>query len=206
MPEVPRERTPIAMPAAAVELEFALRGAAVPDLHQDMCALLLAQIAFETGSGRSCDNRNIGNITTSDKTRRDFFRPIWFTVDGDPDPGSPWATNRAKLLALHEAMLKGQAPRAFVSYKSFFDGFDDYVRELRVQFPTIIDAARTGDAQATADAIKSSHYTPDAPPTLGATLDSLRKRFLAEGLFSSLPKEQPAPFEPVPAVSSWLDS
>lgn len=205
MPEVPRQRTPIAMPAAAAELLGALTTAGVADLHQDMVALLLAQLAFETGQGQACDNRNIGNITTSDKTGRDFFRPVWFTVDGDPEPGSPWATNRARLLALHEAMLKGQAPRAFVSYPTFAAGFGDYVRELRVQFPTIINAAHSGDADATAAAIKSSHYTPDAPPTLGATLDSLRKQFLARGFFDSLPKGQSAPFEPVPARSSFLD-
>lgn len=196
MPEVPRVRTPIAMPAAAVELEFALRGAAIAELHQDMAALLLAQIAFETGSGQACDNRNIGNISTSDKTSRDFFRPAWFTVT---DASSP------RLRELNAAMAKGNAPRAFVAYKDFFDGFDDYVRELRVQFPTIINAARTGDAQAVADAIKSSHYTPDAPSSLGATLDSLRRGFLAKGLFSSLPKDQPAPFEPVLAQPLWLD-
>lgn len=196
MPEVARERTPIAMPAAAVELEFALRGAAVADLHQDMAALLLAQIAFETANGAACDNRNIGNISTSDKTSRDFFRPAWFTVTAESSP---------RLRELNAAMQKGNAPRAFVSYRDFFDGFDDYVRELRTQFPTIIGAARTGDAQAVAEAIKTSHYTPGAPPTLGATLDSLRKGFLAKGLFSSLPKGPWAPFEPVPAVSSWLD-
>jgi hypothetical protein len=197
MPEVPRERTPIAMPAAALELDIALRGAGVADLHQDMAALLLAQIAFETASGQACDCHNIGNISTSDKTSRDFFRPAWFEVT---DASSP------KLRELHAAMLKGNAPRAFVAYKDFFAGFDDYVRELRVQFPTIISAARTGDAQAVADAIKSSHYTPDAPSSLGGTLDSLRRGFLAKGLFASLPKGQSAPFEPVPASSCFLES
>lgn len=196
MPEVPRERTPIAMTAAAVELEFALRPT-VPDLHQDMAALLLAQIAFETGNGAACDNHNIGNISTVDKTSRTFFRPAWFTVDASSSP---------RLRDLNAAMAKGQAPRAFVSYTDFFDGFDDYVRELRQQFPTIISAARSGDADSLAAAIKSSNYTPDAPSSLGKTLDLLRKSFLARGLFSSLPKGLSAPFEPVLAQSSWLGS
>jgi type II secretory pathway pseudopilin PulG len=184
------------MPAAAVELEAALRKAGVTDLHQDMAALLLAQLAFETGNGTACDNRNVGNITTSDRTSRTFFRPAWFTVTPESSP---------RLRELNAAMQKGQAPRAFVAYQDFVDGFRDYARELRTQFPTIIAAASTGDAQATAAAIKSSNYTPDAPSSLGATLDSLRRGFLAKGLFSSLPKEQPAPFAPVPASPSFLD-
>jgi len=184
------------MQAAAAELLGALTTAGVADLHQDMVALLLAQLAFETGQGQACDNRNVGNITTGERTSRDFFRPAWFEVTEASSP---------KLRALHDAMLKGQAPRAFVSYPSFAAAFGDYVRELRVQFPTIINAAHTGDADATAAAIKSSNYTPDAPPTLGATLDSLRRQFLAKGFFASLPKDRSAPFEPVPVSRSHLD-
>ena len=196
MPEVPRTRTPFEMSTAAVDLLDALNGAGVADLHQDMAALLLAQLAFETANGKACDNGNVGNISTSDKTRRDFFRPAWFLVTDQ---------SSQRLRDLNAAMQKGNAPRAFVSYPSLAAGFADYVRELRAQFPTIISAAHTGDAEATAAAIKSSHYTPDAPPTLGATLDSLRRQFLQKGFFASLPKEPSAPLEPVPASHSYLD-
>jgi hypothetical protein len=191
MPEVQRVNTPLVDEQAAVELEIALKTHGV-ELHRDMAALLLAQIGFETGFTH-CDNNNPGNISSSDHTGRTFFRPAWFTVDD---------SSSVKLHQLHDAMLRGEAPRAFVAYNTLADGFDDYARELVQQSPEILTAARTGDARATADAIKRSHYTPDAPRTLPQTLDSLRKQFLARGFFADLPLD-PAPAAlPTPGQSS----
>jgi hypothetical protein len=184
MPEIPRALTPITMATAAPLLVTALGNAGVPNLEQDMCALLLAQIALEVANGNACNNHNPGNITASDTGTRDYFRPAWFTVD---------ATSSPQLQALNAQMQKGQAPRAFRSYPDFPSGFADHATTLFHTFPTIIAAARTGDALQVAGAIRSSGYTPGINLTaVAASLDSLRKQFLARGLFSDLPLDRAA--------------
>lgn len=200
MSEVPRVRTALADTTAAPFLVAALRGAGI-NPTREQARLLLAQLRFE-GLG-ACNNHNLGNITADDRKPGDFFRPVWFTVDGNPEPGSPWATNRARLLELHQRMLEGKAPRAFRSYPTFDAGAADYVRELQTQFPSILAAAATGDAQATADAIKRSGYTPDAPASLGSTLATIVSEFDARGLLVELPPlGHPAPPPAPPPVPS----
>lgn len=191
MPEIPRVNTPISEAAAADELGAALRAAGeVP--NGDQARLLLAQIWLETARGQSCQNHNVGNITTRDNSSADFYRPPWFAVDESSSP---------HLHALHEAMLKGEAPRAFRSFDDFRRGFAAYVWELQHQFPTLLAAARTGDPQAVGNAIRSSHYAPDAPAGTGSSLAALAKEFEARGRFTDLPKA-PAPAAPVPPACS----
>ncbi len=190
MPEVPRVQTPFQEASIAELLRIELMNQKL-DAHRDMAALLLAQIAFETGRGRSCQNFNVGNITAFDNGAADFYRPVWFTVDGNPQPNSPWATNRDRLLALHEAMLKGQAPRAFRAYPSFTAGVAGYLFAAR--HLGVVEAARSGDAEVTANAIKHGGYTPDAPSSLGRTLDGFRNDYLARGLFETVPLDRAAP-------------
>jgi len=186
--EVARVRTPITMDAAALELEAALRAAGVTELERGMCCLLLAQIALEIAGGSACDNHNPGNLTANDQGSRDFFRPQWFIVD----PTSP-----QKLIDLHNEMEAGRAPRAFRSYPDFPSGFADHVKALVHTFPTIIDAARTGDAVNVAGAIRSSRYTPGINvPRVARSLDSLQRQFLAKGLFAALPLAGAPPAPP----------
>ena len=194
MSEVTRVRTPLTDATAAPLLVSALRGAGVAPTREQG-RLLLAQLRFE-GLG-SCNNHNVGNITTSDKASRDFFRPAWFAVD----PADP--KEDPKLVKLHNLMASGQAPRAFRSYPDFAAGFADYARVLQTQFPSILAAAATGDAQATANAIKSSGYTPDAPSSLGSTLASIVREFDGKGLLAELPPlvaPSPHPSPPVPPL------
>lgn len=188
MPEVPRTLTPITMATAAPLLESALQAAGVADLDRDMCSLLLAQIALEVSNGNACNNHNPGNITASDTGTRDYFRPAWFSVT----PQSP-----QNLQDLNAQMQKGQAPKAFRAYPDFPSGFNDHAATLAHQFAAIINAARTGDALQVAGAIRSSGYTPGINLTAtAASLDSLRKGFLARGLFSDLPLDRAAVVTP----------
>ena len=60
-------------------------------------------------------------------------------------------------------MLQGKAPRAFRAYATLEAGMGDYVGQIFTSFKPIVEAARTGDAQAMARAIVTSRYTPDAP-------------------------------------------
>lgn len=178
MREVPRTRTPISAELAAASLQSALEAAGETP-NRDECQLLLAQVWFETGRGKECDNRNVGNIMAGPKWGGDFFRPAWFEVDASSTP---------KLVQLHELMLKGEAPNAFRSYDDVTHGFSDYVAQLMHTFPSILAAARAGDAQTMGTAIRTSGYTPDAPSSMGSTLASLQREFEAKGLFHSLPK------------------
>jgi hypothetical protein len=167
MPEVPRVETPFqeASIAELLRLELVAQGL---DPHQDMAALLLAQIALETARGHSCQNHNVGNITTHDSVMVDFYRPIWF-APGQTDP---------HLAVLHDAMLKNAAPRAFRSFPNFIAGVAVYVSTAK--HLSVVEAARTGDAETMATVIRSA-YAPDAPPGTGRSLDSLRNEFLARG-------------------------
>src|SRR5882724_216034 len=163
MPEVTRTLTPIPIGSAAPALLDALHTAGV-EPNGDQARLLLAQLWLETARGTACNNRNVGNITDGPKWTGDFFRPIWFTVDASSSP---------HLVDLHDKMQKGQAPSAFRAYESFAHGFGDYVSQLVHTFPSILSAAETGDAAATATAIKTSGYAPDAPPGTDRSLASL---------------------------------
>lgn len=175
MPEVPRVETPFqeASIAELLRLELLAQGL---DPHRDMAALLLAQIGMETARGHSCQNHNVGNITTTEGAA-DFYRPIWF------EPGQ---TN-PHLAVLHDAMLKNAAPRAFRSFADFHGGVAGYVAAAK--HLSVVEAARTGDAETMATVIRSA-YAPDAPPGTGKQLDSLRNEFIARGLFDPLPKDR----------------
>jgi hypothetical protein len=174
MPEVPRVETPFqeASIAELLRLELLAQGL---DPHQDMAALLLAQIALETNRGHSCQNHNVGNITTFEGAA-DYYRPIWF-AEGQTNP---------HLIVLHEAMKKNAAPRAFRSFADFRGGVSGYVAAAK--HLSVVEAARTGDAETMATVIRSA-YAPDAPPGTGKNLDSLRREYLARGLFDPLPKD-----------------
>lgn len=200
MHEVPRIRTPVSEPAAAGALISAL--AAIGEHpHQREAQLLLAQLWLETGRGTSCNNFNVGNISASSKYEGGAFRPAWFTVTD---------TSSTQLKQLHDMMQRGQAPSAFRAYATLEAGMGDYVHQLSTTFKAIVDAAGTGDALATATAIKSSHYTPDIDPAAVAhSLDSLAKEFASRGTFAALPlagSPPPATPTPVPTPAGFPPS
>lgn len=174
MPEVPRVETPFQEASIAELLRLELHAQGL-DPHQDMAALLLAQISLETARGKSCQNHNVGNITTFEGAA-DYYRPIWFN-EGQTNP---------HLIVLHEAMKKNAAPRAFRSFASFGGGVAGYVAAAK--HLSVVEAARTGDAETMATVIRSA-YAPDAPPGTGKSLDTLRNEFLKRGLFDPLPKD-----------------
>jgi flagellum-specific peptidoglycan hydrolase FlgJ len=159
--------------------------------HQREAQLLLAQLWLETGRGSACNNFNVGNISASSKYEGGAFRPAWYTIS----EGSS-----AQMKRLHEQMLKGQAPSAFRAYATLEAGMGDYVHQLNTTFQSIVAAARSGDALATANAIKTSRYTPDIdPPAVAKSLDSIAKEFAARGTFAALPlagASQPPPAAP----------
>lgn len=180
MPEVARVETPFQEASIGELLRIELIAQKL-DPHQDMAALLLAQIAFETLHGRACQNHNVGNVTANERVAVDYYRPKWFS-EGQTDP---------HLQALHDMMVHGHAPRAFRSYVGFPEGVAGYVRAAR--HLACIEGARTGDAEILADVIRTGGYTPGAPDSLGSTLDKMRVDYLKRGLFDSLPKDREGP-------------
>lgn len=188
MPEVPRVETPFQEASIAELLRLELLARHL-DPHQDMAALLLAQIALETARGHSCQNHNVGNISAFDTGAADYYRPIWF----EPNQTNP------HLAALHEAMLKNAAPRAFRSYTSFGAGVAGY---LTAAFHLgVVEAARSGEADTMATVIRKA-YAPDAPPGTAQSLEKLRAEFIARGLFDTLPLDRAAETPRDPGLAS----
>jgi hypothetical protein len=175
--EVNRVQTPCTRQQVAPLLVTCLREIGETPT-QGQCALLLAQVMLETANGAQCNNWNVGNITSREWETSTFFRPEWYEVD---------ETSSGKLQWLHQQMLAGKAPRAFAAYDSLEAGVRSYVVDLKHMFPSLLEASRTGSAPIFADAIRSSKYTPDAPPGTADSIASRQRQYLAEGLFAALP-------------------
>ena len=162
----------------------------MPDASREQAALLLAQLMLEIANGAACYNWNVGNITSRESGT--FYRPVWWTITPESSP---------RMVQLHNAMLKGSAPRAFRAYSSLSAGVADYVAELG-DFPSLLAASETGDPDEFAAAIKTSRYTPDAPAGTANSIRSMQRKYLADGLFTSLRplvEEEPCPPD-LPAV------
>jgi hypothetical protein len=168
--EFPRFKTPISAKDAAAQLSAALAKHGVV-ANRNGQSLLLAQIWWETDSGRALDNHNPGNITG--ESQFGYFRPAWY----EPKPDASQRT-----LDLHKKMLEGHAPNKFRAYPTFEAGFDDHASHLAGTYAKLVELANVNDAQGMADEIKR-HYTPDAPATLGASLRALQGQLLASGVF-----------------------
>lgn len=123
--------------------------ASMPGIDRESASLLLALIWVETARGHVVNN-NVGNITASDAWPGGAWRPPWFAPSSDPH-----------LAELHARMLAGQAPSAFRAYDSLPEGFADFARVLQHTFPSVLEAARTGDAAAFVSALHDSRYSTD---------------------------------------------
>lgn len=139
--------------------------AALPGLDRESAALLLALVQVETGGVPM--NNNAGNISASSRWEGDAWRPPWF------EPGNP----NPKLAALHERMLKGEAPSAFRSYPTAAAGFADFARVLKSTFPSVLAAAKTGDPRDFVLALHDSGYSRDYSAAHIPTFVSLREKF-----------------------------
>jgi hypothetical protein len=146
---VPAVVTPVTAEQARVHLV-----AAMPGIDRDTGTLLLALIWIETAGGH-LQNFNAGNITANDRWPGGAWRPPWFLVD---------ASTPQHLRDLHESMLHGKAPSAFRAYSSMLAGFQDFAHVLRAQFPSVLEAAASGDAAAFVKALHDSGYSHDYTP------------------------------------------
>lgn len=157
---VPAASTPLSADRAAAALAVAM-----PGIDRESAALLLALFRVETGG--SPMNNSPGNVTASPRWEGDAWRPPWYAP--------PFAT--PKLAALHERMLKGEAPSAFRAYATPAAGFADWDRVLRANFPSVLAAAKTGDPAAFVLALHNSGYSKDYTAAHIPTFVSLREKF-----------------------------
>lgn len=141
--------------------------AASPGLDRESAALLLALIWIETGRGHLL-NHNAGNITASASWPGAAWRPPWFS----PEQTDP------RMAALHEKMIAGQAPSAFRAYNSASEGFADFVRVLKSQFKSVLEAAASGDPADFVKALHDSRYSTDYNASHIGPIASLRDLFV----------------------------
>jgi len=154
---------------AALSGAFARLASATPS--DDLLGYMMAQTALETGRWQSLKNFNLGNITAAEVSDATAWRPPWFAP--------PFATERDA--ELHEKMLRGAAPRAFMSYPNLESGAFDYVRRLHTQFPEIVTAMETGDARKVATAINHNYCRGCFEVEHTRSLRSLAEEFGARG-------------------------
>lgn len=167
---VPRRTTPVTAQQALSAVASAFRATFGRDAEATSeLPLLMALVWIETARGASVQNNNLGNITAGRSWPNDAWRPPWFDLEGGTA-----ATERN--IALHEAMLRGQAPEAFRSYPSLELGALDFARTLRGSFPEVLAAAQTGSALAFRDAL-AQKYSKDYRNTPPENFASLAREF-----------------------------
>jgi hypothetical protein len=168
---VPRVATPIDAGTAAAHLR------AWPETDGASGPLFLALVFMETGAGAKAHNNNPGNVSADDRRYNgEAFRPGWYELGPNPTPQEQ---------ALHDRMLAGTAPKAFRSYTDFSAGFSDLLEQLRRNFRSVVDAARSGNARNFVDAL-SERYSRDYGPKHYASFEQLQSKF--KPLFSDLPR------------------
>lgn len=143
MPEVPRVQTP----ATVGEVRDALRDAGVSAVA---AAVLVRHLQWEHGGALAAvQNWNFGNFTVRETADVQWYRPPWFEVSGGAS---------ARLVELHEAMVRGEAPSAFRARGGLEEGVREYVAGLRRSFPGLWRAAVLGDADGYALEVVRSGY------------------------------------------------
>lgn len=168
----------------------------------EQTALVMAQIWLENGRGRAFIQYNWGNHSTYPNKNVPYWRPSWYEVT---------EASSARLRALHEKMLAGEAPQAFRAFDSHAQGLAHHFRTFQPgqRYHPLLTAAATGDPLAFAQAIWDTRYTRDYAPAVAAkSYGTLAKELLQKGLFDSLPKAEPASLlsAAVPDCSSLSDS
>lgn len=192
MPEVPRQRSPATeaeLAAVLVRAHAAVFGA-VPTRKR--ATLLLSQWFLETGRGKSIFNNNVGNLTATNQSTQNFWRPPWFEAPpyDEADTAGFGSDAPRRLERLHELMLQGKAPSAFRAFVDLEEGATAYMRLLRSRYPGILKAATTGSARQFATAVHSEGYCPDPechPDKTTASFASLQKEINRAQLFRGLP-------------------
>jgi hypothetical protein len=191
---IPALRTTLDPRRTAVQLDAGFR-AAGRALSRLGLELLHAQLFLETG-GLSTDY-NPGNHAAAGfvdgvevpRWSGNAWRPPWFATPTDTTPA---ATRRLHARMIGSATQKPDVPSAFRAYPSEAAGVAAHVDLLLTNFPALVDAAETGDAEAfrlaviTPDPKTKRRYSPDYGPSSVKTLTDLRAKYRAANVFDGL--------------------
>lgn len=181
MGEVARKTTAISLGDAKPVLEAALQRAGVPVTARTV-GYALATFKVENRNGEAVNNHNWGNVSSSGKTG-DYWRPPWYRVTAE-------SSERDR--ELHQRMLDGKAPKAFLAWPSHAEGAREFVRQLYTRRPTVLRAAQRDDPTAYAAAIHATRYCPDfacRPETMGPRYRTILAGFRSGGLVPSEARE-----------------
>jgi peptidoglycan hydrolase-like protein with peptidoglycan-binding domain len=182
--EYPLKYTPLSRDEAAKTLVAAFDAAGVR-LDRNAAELLLSQVWLENGGGKNFVQYNWGNLTASEGSSADYWRPQWYTVDD---------SSSARMKYEHDQMLAGKAPSKFLAFQSHIEGASTYARWIVGKFKSILQAASTGDVSTFANAVRSSGYCPDCNPAVTVpTFSTFQKQFQEAGIFAALPLSPPEP-------------
>lgn len=203
--QVPALRTPLTRDATAQALVPAYVRVFGAEPDRDRAELLLAQVWLENRNGESIIQRNIGNLSTSPSSGLDYWEPPWVdlaAVEALPESDP----KRARYLALHERMLKGEAPRAFRAFPTFDAGFEAWLKLLATpRMQPILQAASSGDPDAFARATFTTGYCADDEcKTAGPSYANLVQQIRGAGYFAALEKKKaPARARELPGLWFW---
>lgn len=187
MAEVPRKLTPLPEDETATVIlnAWSSTGLALPTRRA--AALLLSLVWLENSRGAAFNNFNWGNLSTAAKPGVDFWRPPWFDpaeIDAIEDPA-----RRERMIRLHQEMVENRQPSAFLAFGSHLGGARTWINRLHEKFPSIVDAARTGDVNQFAQAYHSSGYCPSPecePGNMTPSFAKLSDEIEGRGMFSAL--------------------
>jgi hypothetical protein len=167
---VPRRNTPVSARDALRAVGDSYAAELGRRATSTALALILALVWVETARGRSVQNFNLGNITASEAYSGDAWRPPWFEPASDADQ---------RTIRLHEAMERGEAPRAFRAYSSLDQGARDFVRSLRRDFPDVLASAELGDPDAFRVELSRKYSKDYEDPASTASIAQFQTEFAA---------------------------
>lgn len=170
---VPRTPTPLSQAAfpGLIDAAFAAEGRPLRGLQRMMLAVLAS---IETARGRSMFNHNVGNITASPSYQGSVWRPPWFELN-------PGALQRGevppKLVELNRLMHEGKAPSAFRAYATLDEGARDFARVLVRNFPEVLEAALSPNADGFRAALAEKYSHDYRNPKATASIAQLMKEY-----------------------------
>lgn len=196
MGAVPMKKTALNLEQARLLIIPALERHEVP-VTQSTVTYALATFALENAKGESLYNYNWGNVSTSDdKPGVNYWRPTWFKIDED---------SNERIRNLHQRMLEGKTPSAFLALENHDEGAYRYIGELYARRPSVLAAAEQGDLYGYARAVHDTAYCPDKECEPDRVIDSYRS-LVAEiqPLVSELPGRTPPAAKKEPHLRNIL--